>query len=56
VPVVPVRVDGLYELKRAGRRRARPGEVTLTFGEPVRFGDEEPTEIVRELERRVAGL
>jgi long-chain acyl-CoA synthetase len=56
VPVVPVRMDGLYGLKREGRRRARPGEVTLTFGEPVRFGDEEPTKIAGELERRVASL
>jgi long-chain acyl-CoA synthetase len=55
-PVVPVRLDGLYKLKREGRRRALPGEVTLTFGEPVQFGGQEPTEIARELERRVAGL
>jgi long-chain acyl-CoA synthetase len=56
VPVVPVRMDGLYQLKREGRRRALPGEVTLTFGEPARFGDEGTTEITRELEGRVAGL
>lgn len=56
VPVVPVRLDGLYQLKREGRRRARRGEVMLTFGEPVWFKDQEPTEIVKELERRVANL
>lgn len=56
VPVVPVRVDGLYRLKREGRRHALPGEVTLTFGEPLRFTDEEPNEIAKELERRVASL
>jgi long-chain acyl-CoA synthetase len=54
--VVPVRLDGLYKLKREGRRWARPGEVTLTFGEPVRFEDEEPGVIAKELERRVADI
>ena len=37
VPVVPVKIEGLYELKRLGRKRARPGEVTLKIGEPIRF-------------------
>jgi long-chain acyl-CoA synthetase len=56
VPVVPLRMDGLYKLKREGRRHALPGEVTLRFGEPVEFDGEEATEIARELERRVATL
>lgn len=56
VPVVPLRIDGLYQLKREGRRHALPGEVTLTFGEPVTFGDEDATEIAKELERRVASI
>jgi long-chain acyl-CoA synthetase len=54
--VVPVRMDGLYQLKREGRRHALPGEVTLTFGEPVQFDDEAPAEIAKELERRVSSL
>ncbi|MFL6228067.1 MAG: AMP-binding protein, partial [Pyrinomonadaceae bacterium] len=56
VPVVPVRLDGLYQLKREGRRHTLPGEVTLTFGEPVEFGDADATEIAKELERRVATI
>ncbi|MDT7602994.1 MAG: long-chain acyl-CoA synthetase, partial [Acidobacteriota bacterium] len=56
VPVVPVRLEGLYKLKREGRRIALPGEVTLRFGDPVKFGDEDATEIAKELERRVATL
>jgi long-chain acyl-CoA synthetase len=55
-PVVPLRMDGLYQLKREGRRHALPGEVTLKFGEPVEFDDEEAAEIAKELERRVATL
>ena len=57
VPVVPARIDGLYELKRSGRRVvALPGEVSITFGDPVEFTDEDPNEIARELRRRVAEL
>ena len=37
LPVVPVRIDGLYELRIAGRRVASPGAIRLTVGAPVRF-------------------
>jgi long-chain acyl-CoA synthetase len=63
VPVVPVRIESLFELKERWESKrfalpfARPGRVSVTFGEPVRFAaDAEPDEVVRELERRVAGL
>ncbi len=57
VPVVPVRIDGLFELKQRRQHFARPGQVTVTFGKPVRFKQEEtPAQITRELEMRVANL
>jgi long-chain acyl-CoA synthetase len=57
VPVVPVKLEGLYELKREGRYFAPPGVVKVLFGEPVRFGEDvSPAEITRELERRVRAL
>ncbi|HEX5707949.1 MAG TPA: AMP-binding protein [Pyrinomonadaceae bacterium] len=58
VPVVPVRIEGLFELKQRGRKFfAPPGSVRVTFGEPVKFApDEDPAEVTRELERRVAAL
>ena len=57
LPVVPIRIDGLFELKRANRILARPGQVTVTIGQPVSFSvDQAPNEIARELERRVAEL
>ncbi|HEV2707317.1 MAG TPA: AMP-binding protein [Pyrinomonadaceae bacterium] len=58
VPVVPVRIDGLYELKRAGRRGyARPGTVSVSFGAPTSYTpDTEATEISADLQRRVAGI
>jgi long-chain acyl-CoA synthetase len=57
VPVVPVKLDGLYELKRQGRRFAGPGMIRVVFGPPVRFAPERaPAEIAEELARRVAAL
>jgi long-chain acyl-CoA synthetase len=58
IPVVPVRIDGLYELKARGRRLfALPGSVTLTFGEPVTYTEgEEPAAIAADLRRRVEQL
>jgi long-chain acyl-CoA synthetase len=58
VPVVPVRIDGLYELKRAGRRGfARPGAVTVAFGAPANYtADAEATGISADLRRRVAAI
>ena len=56
-PVIPVKIDGLFELKRRRQYFARSGQVTVRFGEPARFTDkDEPAEITRELERRVATL
>lgn len=57
VPVVPARIDGLYELKMAGRRFARRGQIKVTIGELVSFqhGDD-PARIARELEKLVAAL
>jgi long-chain acyl-CoA synthetase len=57
LPVVPIRLEGLFELKRSKRILARPGQVTVTVGKPVRFSaDQDPSEIARDLERLVAGL
>jgi long-chain acyl-CoA synthetase len=57
VPVVPMYLSGLYDLKREERFATRPGHVQVTIGEPVRFSmDEDPVHITRELERRVREL
>jgi long-chain acyl-CoA synthetase len=54
VLVVPVRIDGLYQLKEEGRHVARPGQVTITFGQPVKFdSDRTAASITAELEERV---
>jgi long-chain acyl-CoA synthetase len=57
IPVVPVIVDGLYELKRRKQYFAPTGMVRVIFGEPVIFGsDADPMKIAQELERRVVSL
>jgi long-chain acyl-CoA synthetase len=57
VPVVPMYLEGLWDLKREDRILARPGHVKVKVGEPVRFSAEQDAEeIARELERRVHEL
>jgi len=45
-PVVPMRIDGLWELKSAGRHFAWPGEVSVIIGEPVSYSLQEDPEAV----------
>jgi long-chain acyl-CoA synthetase len=51
VPVVPVMLRGLFELKQRRQFFVRPGTVSVTFGESIEFSREQtPTEITKELE------
>ncbi len=51
VPVLPLRIDGLYEMKMAGRKIARPGELRVVIGKPMRFPpDAPPEEITNQVE------
>jgi long-chain acyl-CoA synthetase len=57
VPVVPVKLQGLYELKLRRQYFAPPGMVRVVFGAPVKFdANDDPAEVARELERRVNEL
>jgi len=57
VPVVPVRLDGIFERKQGGKRWAPPGKIKVTIGAPVTFSEPDSAEqIARELERRLAAL
>ena len=57
IPVLPMRIDGLFEVKRAGRRFTRPGRIQIRIGKPVQFQLEtSPEEIARELQRVVESL
>jgi len=57
IPVVPLRIDGLFELKQAGRRMARPYQIQVKIGEPVVFDREkDPAEIARDLRSAIEEL
>ena len=57
VPVVPMRIDGLFEVKQSGRKFALPGRITVRIGVPVKFDlNTEPQAIARELQKRVEEL
>jgi 1-acyl-sn-glycerol-3-phosphate acyltransferase len=55
--VVPIRIDGLFEVKESGKKFARPGQIQVRIGLPVRYTqDAKPEEIAADLARLVAGL
>jgi len=57
IPVIPVRIDGLFEIKQRGRKFARPGEVRVKLGAPVQLSSwTDPQEIARELQKIVEAL
>ena len=57
VPVVPIMLRGLFEQKQRRQFFVRPGTVSVTFGEPVKFPTEQaPPEITRDLELKVRSL
>lgn len=57
IPIVPMRIDGLFELKRAGKRMARPYQVNVKIGPPIRFPQgADPEQIASDLRSRVEQL
>jgi len=57
IPVVPARMDGVHELRKANKRFAKAGRVRVTFGAPIRFPtDVSAADITHELENRVRAL
>ena len=52
-----MRIDGFFEVKRAGRRIAVPGKIRIRIAKPVRYSaTEDPQHIAADLERRVKAL
>jgi long-chain acyl-CoA synthetase len=57
IPVLPMRIDGLFEVKNAGRRFAAPWKISVRIGEPMKFmTGTDPQEIAAELQRAVERL
>ena len=57
IPVLPMRIDGLFEVKRTGRKFAAPWEITVRIGRPIAFGAHDSAEhIADQLRSAVAAL
>jgi long-chain acyl-CoA synthetase len=57
VPVVPMRIDGLFEIKQAGKRMARPYQIKIRIGVPIRFpGTMKPQDIAAKIQAEVGQL
>ncbi len=57
IPILPMRIDGLFEIKKAGKKFAAPGKIQVRIGKPVEFAPEtDPEEIARALQKAVESL
>jgi long-chain acyl-CoA synthetase len=57
LPVVPMRIDGAYEIREAQSKFNRPGRIRAHIGEPIEFpAGTDPQEIARVLEQCVTEL
>ncbi len=57
LPIIPMRLDGVWQMKQERRRLARFGEISVRIGSPMVFpSDTPPEEIARSLESRVVSL
>jgi len=57
IRVVPLRMDGIFELKSQGKRWARPGRIKVWIGAAAKYDrDAKPEQVAQDLEQRVTAL
>jgi long-chain acyl-CoA synthetase len=57
IPVLPMRIVGLFELKQAGRKFALPWKIRVRIGQPMSFAPgSDPGQIAQDLQRAVEAL
>ncbi|MFI5106462.1 MAG: 1-acyl-sn-glycerol-3-phosphate acyltransferase, partial [Terriglobales bacterium] len=57
LPVIPMRIDGMFPFKRDKKHYAPPGAIQVRIGTPVSFFPEaDPEQIARELQQKVQNL
>jgi long-chain acyl-CoA synthetase len=57
IPIIPMHLDGVWQMKREHRRLANLGEITVRIGAPVRFAHgTPPEEVATHLESLVRSL
>jgi len=56
-PIVPIRLDGVWQMKQQHRRLAHLGELTVHIGTPITFPpDTPPADVASQLQSRVQSL
>ncbi len=57
IPILPMRIDGLFEIKNAGKKFGAPGKIHVRIGKPMQFAPEsDPEEIAQALQKAVEDL
>jgi long-chain acyl-CoA synthetase len=57
IPVLPMRIDGLFEVKQAGRKFAAPWTIKVKISEPIKFQPgTDPAEFAAKLQRAVESI
>jgi long-chain acyl-CoA synthetase len=57
IPVLPMRIEGLFEVKQAGRKSAPAGKIRVCIGQPMKFASGgDPAQIALELQKAVEAL
>jgi long-chain acyl-CoA synthetase len=57
IPVLPMRISNLFEVKQSGRRFAAPGRIQVRIGKPLQFSPEtDPEQIAQRLQTAVGEL
>jgi long-chain acyl-CoA synthetase len=57
IPVLPMRIRGLFEVKQAGKKFAPPWRISVRIGQPMKFpAGSAPERIAQELQRAVEAL
>jgi 1-acyl-sn-glycerol-3-phosphate acyltransferase len=57
IPVLPMRILGLFEVKHAGRKFAAPWKIRVRIGQPIKFDPgTNPGQIATALQKAVESL
>jgi long-chain acyl-CoA synthetase len=57
IPILPMRIDGLFEVKQAGKKFAQPWTIRVRIGAPMKFPPAtDPQKIAAELQKAVEAL
>ncbi len=57
IPVLPMRIDGLFEVKQAGKKFAKPWTISVRIGKPMNFAPgTDPRKIAAELQNAIEVL